>query len=94
MGFITSTTFNQVFFRHCIIIIQCVFILLLLESRRHLLTENRENQRGFWVRPTLKATGKHTDFIVAVLFKNFPWGSRNSMSGKLLKLGRSLAKIQ
>ena len=30
----------------------------------------------------------------SVLIKNFPWGSRNRMSGRLLKLGRSMAKIQ
>ena len=47
--------FIRFFFRHRIIIIHCVLILLLLESRQHLLNENRESQRRFWVRPILKA---------------------------------------
>ena len=55
VGFIASTTFNQLFFRRRVIIIHSVLILLLLESRGHLLAENRENQRRFWVRPILKA---------------------------------------
>ena len=55
MGFLASTTFNKEFFRHCIIIIHCVLILLLLESRRLLQRENRGNQRRFWVRPIFTA---------------------------------------
>ena len=55
MGFLASTTFNQEFFRHRIIIIHCVLILLLLESRRLLQRENRGNQRRFWVRPIFTA---------------------------------------
>ena len=55
MGFLASTTFNQEFFRHRIIIIHCVLIVLLLESRRLLQRENRGNQRRFWVRPIITA---------------------------------------
>ena len=44
MGFLASTTFNKEFFRHRIIIIHCVLILLLLESRRLLQRENGKSK--------------------------------------------------
>ena len=55
MGFLASTASNQELFCHRIILIHCVLIILLLESERFHLRENRGNQRGLWVRPIFRA---------------------------------------
>ena len=62
MDFITSTTFNQVFFRHCIIITQCVFILLLLKSRKSKALLGETNIEG-----NRKAYGFYHGRLVQVL---------------------------
>ena len=76
MGFLASTTFNQEFFRHRMIIIHCVLILLLLELRRLLQRENRGNQRRFWVIPifTAKKTyGCHHTYVQELRLGDREW---------------------